>query len=93
MRELLDQQDAGALGRDRLDRGHEALDDDGREPERSSSTRRMLGRETSAWASTSICCSPPESGRACAFQRVFELREELDGVADPVPSPAGGDSA
>ena len=46
------------------ERRHEPLDDDRREAERELVDEdRRAGRETSACASTTICCSPPESRR------------------------------
>ena len=69
VRELLDQEDADAGRGDGLQRRDQSLDDHGREPERELVDEDERGWETSACASTTICCSPPESARADAFQR------------------------
>src|SRR5580692_3509501 len=41
----------------------------GASPRESSSMRMNFGWETSACASTTICCSPPDSSRACTVSR------------------------
>ena len=61
--------------------GTSRLTTTGARPSESSSTSTTLGCETSAWASTTICCSPPESSRP-GCPALLELGEELEGVRD-----------
>ena len=51
--------------------GTSRLTTSGARPSDSSSTSTTDGRDTSAWASTTICCSPPDNDRAIASQRCF----------------------
>ena len=44
--------------------------------------RMNRGWETIAWASTTICCSPPDSVRACASRRLSQLGEQLERLRD-----------
>ena len=55
----------------------------GASPSDSSSTRITRGCETSACASTTICCSPPESEPAGDLPALLELGEELERARDP----------
>ena len=50
----------------------------GARPRLSSSTSRSRGRPTSARASASICCSPPDSRPALRSSRALERREPLE---------------
>ena len=63
----------------------------GARPRESSSTTRIFGRETSAWASTSICCSPPERERADGVSARLEPRKELVRVGDAGPRILAGE--
>ena len=64
--------------------GTRRLTTTGARPSESSSTSRNFGRETSACASTTICCSPPESVRATAFQRVSSCGKSSSAYSMPV---------
>ena len=68
MRELLDQEHAGARGGDRLDRRHEALHDDRSEAERELVDEQdaRAGRRAPARARASAARRPRAAGRACA---------------------------
>src|SRR3954452_5700915 len=64
----------------------------GARPSESSSISRKRGCETSAWASTSICCSPPDSERPAASRRLRSSGNSSSAYSRPA-RPSSRDSA